>query len=220
LDFAGTNNGQLFNALSFQPGRVGQAFGFDGSSAYIGMPASASLNVGASSGMTLECWVNPATLAGQQALAEWNNGIQPGAHFWISVSSPYGAGVGSIYMNVIDTSGNYHWLSSAAGIVQTGSFQHVAMTYDQTSGVASLYYNGGLVASQVLGSFVPQTSYNFYFGERVGPYPLGPFGGAMDEMSLYNRALGAAEIQAIYVAERSGKCVIPPPALYSGAADQ
>ena len=33
----------------------------------------------------------------------------------------------------------------------------------------------------------------------------------MDEMTLYNRALSAAEIQAIYAAERSGKCYVPTP---------
>jgi alpha-tubulin suppressor-like RCC1 family protein len=209
LDFAGANNGAQVNALAFVPGRVGQAFGFDGSSAYISMPASASLDVGAGGGMTLECWVNPASLASEQALAEWNNGAQPGAHFWISVSPPYGGGTGSIYINLIDTAGTYHPLSSAAGVVQPNGFQHVAMTYDQASGMASLYYNGGLVASQTLGSFVPQTSYAFYLGKRTGPYPIGQLGGALDEMALYNRALGAPEIQAIYLAERSGKCTSP-----------
>jgi len=35
------------------------------------------------------------------------------------------------------------------------------------------------------------------------------FKGQIDEVSLYARALKEAEIQAIYGAERSGKCAIP-----------
>ena len=156
LDYASTNNGQLVNGVSFAPGRVGQAFRLDGSSGYVSIPASASLDVGAGGGMTIECWINPVDVANQQALAEWNSGFGPAAHFWISVVPPYGAGPGSIYLNLIDTSGTYHWLTSAAGIVQTNGFQHVAMTYDKASGIACLYYNGALAASQYEGTFVPQ----------------------------------------------------------------
>jgi len=35
------------------------------------------------------------------------------------------------------------------------------------------------------------------------------FNGLLDEVSLYNRALSASEIQAIYVAGSGGKCVTP-----------
>ena len=38
--------------------------------------------------------------------------------------------------------------------------------------------------------------------------------GLIDEVSIYNRALTAAEIQSIYSAGRSGKCPVPPTARY------
>src|SRR5207248_1680750 len=43
----------------------------------------------------------------------------------------------------------------------------------------------------------------------------------IDELSIYSRALSAAEIQAIYVASSSGKCAgAVPPSIYSQPSDQ
>src|SRR6516225_7620918 len=56
LDIQGTNNGTFTNPI-FSAGEVGQAFSFDGSGNNVRIPASASMNVGAGSGMTIEAWV-------------------------------------------------------------------------------------------------------------------------------------------------------------------
>ena len=50
------NNGSPAGALGYTTGEDGQAFVFDGSTSYIPVPASASLNIGATgSGVTIEC---------------------------------------------------------------------------------------------------------------------------------------------------------------------
>ena len=188
---------------------MGQAFSFDGSSGYVKMAASASLNVGAGAGLTFECWIKPAALADQQAVAEWNSGSAFGLHLWISVPPPFGGGSGSIYANLIDTSGTSHTLTTGGGILNTNDFQHVALSYDKASGIASLYYNGELAATVTLGNFTPQTSVDLYLGERVSGDPFGAFQGLIDEASLYSRALSATEIAAIYAAGVSGKCALP-----------
>ena len=205
-DNLGANNGAFHGGVSFVAGEVHQAFSFDGSSGYVNMPASASLNVGAGGGLTFECWIKPAALAAAQPVAEWNSGAHTGVHLWISQPPPYGSGSGSIYVNLIDTTGAFHTLTSGSGIVTTNGFQHVALTYDKASGIVGLYYNGGLMATQALGSFVPQTTYGFYLGNRVSEVPFTLFHGLMDEASLYSRALSGAEIQAIYTAGSAGKC--------------
>jgi hypothetical protein len=217
-DSARTNNGVLHGGMSFVAGEAGQAFNFDGNSGYVEMPASASLNVGAGAGLTFECWIKPAALADAQQLVEWNNGAHAGLHLWISQPPPYGSGSGSIYVNLIDATGAFHTLCSGAGILNTNGFQHVALSYNKASGMTCLYYNGALVALGTLGSFTPQTSVDFYLGHRITGDPVGYFQGLMDEASLYNRALSAAEIQAIYNADGAGKCLNrgpscgPPPA--------
>ena len=147
-DNLGTNNGVLHGGMSFAAGEVGQAFNFDGSSGYVTMPASASLNVGAGTGLTFECWINPASATANQALAEWNTGLgQLGLHLWISQPPPLGGGAGSIFVNLVDTTATYHTLTTGSGILNTNGFQHVALTYAKASGATCLYCNGGLPQS-------------------------------------------------------------------------
>src|SRR5689334_18749528 len=74
-DVAGLNNGTLLNGTSFAAGEVGQAFRFDGQSNYVSIPSSASLNIGLSNGLTIECWVKPNELTIARPLVEWNDGV-------------------------------------------------------------------------------------------------------------------------------------------------
>jgi hypothetical protein len=210
LDIAGGNNGTLVGGVTYTIGEVGQAFDLDGTSGYVVAPASASLNVGVSSGLTVEGWIDPASTSTEQPIVEWNNGTNLGAHFWISAPSPFGPGPGCLYANLIDTTGGLHYFASPAGLITANTFQHVALTYDTNSGLAVLYINGASVAQQNLGVFTPQTSYNVYLGYRPGGAPITYWDGLLDEIRIYNRALSSNEIAAIYDAEKvSGQPVAP-----------
>src|ERR1051325_6832462 len=91
LDSAGGNNATIIGGVTYGAGKVGQGFVFNGISGFVTVPASQSMNVGASNGFTVEGWINPNTLA-TQPLAEWNTGDGfIGAHLWIS-ASPFGSG--------------------------------------------------------------------------------------------------------------------------------
>ena len=208
-DIAGTNNGSAQN-INYTNGQVGQAFVFDGSSSYLQFPTSPSLNVGQGSGLTVEAWINPASL-NLQALFEWNqnNGIaygagQIGTHLEINEV----AGDGSIWGNLVDTLGVSHNFNSSTGIIVTNQFQHIAMTYDKASGAAVLYYNGAVVGTNNFGTITPQTSFDLFLGNRPSGFFAGDyFQGEMDEPSVYNRALSPDEIAAIYAAGSAGKCL-------------
>ena len=133
-----------------------------------------------------------------------------GVHFYIGVS-----GSGTLYANVVDSGGNWHQILSPANTVLTNVFQHVALTYDKTAGVATIYLNGVVVAQETLGSFNPLTTYDLYLGRRVSGAPdeLFAFSGLIDEPSIYNRALSSNEIAAIYNAGSAGKCELVAPAI-------
>ena len=171
-DVVGTNNGTLMNGVGFAPGEVGQAFVFNGSSTYMRVPASSSLDVGQGSGFTIEAWVNPVDTNHQVVdLAEWNNNAGAcGVSLMLSVGA-----FGDLFASVTDTTGANHNIDSAGGLISPNSFQHLVLTYDKTAGMAVLYRNGMTVTNQNLGSFTPQTSYGLYFGER----PSGPFQGKL-----------------------------------------
>jgi subtilisin-like proprotein convertase family protein len=206
-DNVGANTAILTN-VSFSAGEVGQAFQFNGSSSFGRIPASPSLNVGTGPGLSIDCWINPHDLSSNQALVEWNTGNNFGAHLWISQPTQFfGSGTGCVYANLIVAPfiNAQRSLTSGAGILTTNKFQHVALTYDKRSGIAVLYCNGVAVATQNLGSFTPETTPDLYLGRRPSNDPTGPYNGLMDEVSVYNRALSASEIKAIYTDGSTGK---------------
>jgi hypothetical protein len=210
-DSVGTNNGSLQGGTVFAPGEVGQAFSLNGTSAYVIVPASPSLNVGSGGGLTIEGWINSPTITAQQILVQWHHTGTPsfGLHMQTGTGSGGGASAGALYANLVDTSGTYHFIWSNPGLLVSNQFQHVALTYNMSSGVGALYVDGSVVAQSNLGVFTPQTSYDFYLGERPG-WALN-YSGLVDEMSVYNRALASNEIAGIYQAGSAGKCRSIPP---------
>jgi len=87
-----------------------------------------------------------------------------------------------------------------------GRWHHIAVTYDNQSGEAIQYFDGREVSREVHSLHQPGRSLNF------GPCEIGNWGlpteghqfpirnlnGAIDEFTLYNTALTAAEIQALH----------------------
>ncbi len=128
------------------------------------------------------------------------NGVQ----FWISVTNIPGttntivASNGCLYANLVDTTNGSHIFFSPPGLVQSNVFQHVALTYNTNSGIANLFYDGTNVASTNLGVFIPKTTGDVLLGKDMSLLTNNFYGGLMDEMSIYRRALSDAEIWTIY----------------------
>lgn len=218
-DFAGVNHGVLQGGVTFAPGEVGQAFNFTAPNQAVIFPANPSLDVGNGLGFTLEAWINPTEITQAHPIFEWNTGSSWGVHFHIAPGQPFNTspGPGELYANILDSSAGWHQLSSPGGVLTTNVFQHVALTYDQASGVATIYCNGLVVGQQIIGSFTPLTTYNLYLGRR--PLTAGEdetFAGQIDEAAIYNRALSPDEITAIYTAGSAGKCPTPFPLAIAG----
>jgi hypothetical protein len=213
-DIQGSNQALLFGSPLFVAGKVGQSLSFDGLDDHAQVPAAAALDVGPGNGLTFDLWINPAEISTARPVIEWNNAASvEGVHLWMSADfGEGGQGPGSLFVNLKDTSGTHHIFSSAPGVLAANVWQHVAVTYDKTTGVAKIYLNGLIVAQQTLGTtFTPQTSTDLYFGYR----PVGTLGGRrflgnMDEVELFNRALDLTEIQSIYDADSAGKCKPAP----------
>ncbi len=207
LDTIGNNNGALINGVSFATGEVGQAFNFTATTQQVKVNSSPTLNVGPGSGMTIEAWIKPTDLT-ERPIAEWNNGSASGwgAHFWSSTSFSGLGGPGCLYTNLKDINNVDHFVFSPAGLLSTTAWQHVAVTYDRTSGVGKLFLNGAVVATANWGSFVPNTTSDLYLGSRPGG---NSYSGLMDEPALYNRALTVDEIFAINAGGPAGKTAAP-----------
>jgi hypothetical protein len=123
------------------------------------------------------------------------NGVQ----LWVSVTNSVIRSSGCLYADLVDTNNVSHIIYSPPGLIQTNGMQHVALTYDRSSGIAALYYNGTNVATTNFGvSFVPKTGGDVLIGKDMSRQTNNVFVGRMDEVSIYNRFLSAAEIAAIY----------------------
>jgi subtilisin-like proprotein convertase family protein len=145
-------------------------------------------------------------------VAEVNQIQTNGVQFWVSATSSMPGGTntlvntnGCLYANLIDVSNVWHEIYSAPGLLQSNVFQHVALTFDTNSGLAKLYFNGTNVATTnlfmpggVFTPFVPKTDGDLLLGRDLTLYTNNYFGGRMDEMSIYSRALSDAEIAGIY----------------------
>ncbi len=194
LDSADGNGGTLAGNTAYGPGRVGQAFVFDGSGdgVLVGNPVNLQLQ-----SFTIEAWV-------KRADAAVVNPAGGAAEFFAYGTSGYAFGIfddGRLYLTKVDVD---------AAILGTGitdtNFHHVAVT---KSGTAVVFYIDGVPYG------VPAYDTTFVFssapaigarGDNLG----GSFLGTIDEVSIYNRVLSAEEIQSLYDADGAGKCLIPP----------
>lgn len=196
-DASGNGNDGIVTGATLTEDRLGQAnsaYDFNGAGDKILVNASSSLDVGTGNGLTIAAWISPYDFSVEQPIAEWvDDNLNVGPHLFISVL--WAGGPGSLYANLIDTMGAAHLLWSATNILTTNTYQHVAVTYDKATGMASLYLNGDVKATQNLGIFTPRTSSNLNLGARLfsGEY----FKGDMDDVRIYNRALSLAEISQL-----------------------
>jgi hypothetical protein len=191
-DSAGTNHGTIMNSVGFVDGMVGKAFSLDGNS-YVEAPDE-GLPLG-SAERTIVAWVYPTAY----------NGLKHIVH--------YGSrGSGASWGLVILGNGTliaHEWLNyEGAGNVPLDQWSHVAISLSN-GGVKKHYINGTLVGES---TYEPNTvsSGILRIGARIDdPYnPPELFHGLVDEVAVFNRALTADEIAAIYNAGIAGMCPI------------
>jgi alpha-tubulin suppressor-like RCC1 family protein len=196
-DRAGTNDAQLVGAVSFVPGAVGEAFQFD-STDYV-QASSAGLPTGAAD-RTMELWARIDTVsalesffAGYGAFGTANEVYALFAGDVAGVSQP-----GS-------EPGFSQWTDGEWGpSVSVGAWHHIAVT--NVGGLATLYVDGAVVASKTM-AIATASGTPLYMGRIPGSIgDIRKLIGAVDEVSIYSRALTANEIAAIHAAGSGGKC--------------
>lgn len=207
-------------SVTYTSGEVGEGFQFNGMDSDVQIPAASGLDIGQGNGLTIEAWINPDDLEGSRPIVEWSRtpgGPPYGVHLWMAHPT---VGPGSIFANIVDTSGVWHVIQAPPETIKIGGYQHVAVTYDYGSGQAFLYVNGNAVVMENFGSFTPQTGYDLHIGSRpFGDANSGVFSGGIDEVTLYDHALSDTEIMQIYTAASAGKCAAGAPFIVSAPAN-
>jgi hypothetical protein len=202
-DIIGPNDGTLQGGTTFAPGIVGQAFRFDGVDDYIRVPNHPSLNP--ASALTIEAWIHSASTEGaRDIVAKWNDDTEDWSYIFkdhndsdklrIELSE-------SIHNDLADLEGSTS--------IPLGTWVHVATTYDAGEGTVRLYFNGIEDASLAVGPgrLIDSSLTDLLIGAVfTGGGIFEHFAGLIDEVTIYNRALSAEEIAAIFNAGSAGKC--------------
>ncbi len=200
LDESGKgNHGTPSGAVYVPNGGSAGAYRFDGIDDFIRIPATTSLNVGAGNAFTLAVWYNTTTnspVNQQSPLIEWGGATaaQDGVHLWANTYGYQWSGKGT-GANLVDTTGNDVPYVISTADRPRNEWHHLAVTYDRTAGIAKVYVDGRLEGQK---NFVitARTSYPLYIGKR--PWDYQRLQGLLDEVRVYNRALSAAEVSALY----------------------
>ena len=179
-DSSGNGNTGTISNATWTTGKYGSALSFNGTSARVNIANSTSLQL--SSGMTLEAWVNPASVTNA-----WRDVIYKGNdNYYLEGTSANGPPDGG------GTFGGASADAFGSGALPTNTWSHLAVTYDNTA--LRLYVNGILAGSQAkTGNIATSTNQLQIGGDSIyGQF----FNGKIDDVRIYNSAISAAQIQA------------------------
>ncbi len=208
-DVTGSFNAAAGGDVSFGIGEVGQAFSFDGTlSPSVTIPSTA-FPYPASSAFSFETWFS--TKHGGVIIGLQSAGATPYATPPNYTPGIYVGTDGKLYAQMFYNQSIQQSVSS--GVVNDGSWHHVAVTYDGSNQIA--YLDGAQIG--LLANFAESADGSAPYQIQLGTgftntsWPNGSngwytFNGLIDEAAVYARALSASEVQGVYFAGAYGKC--------------
>jgi hypothetical protein len=199
------NHGTLHGAASYTTGMVGAAFSLPTIADYVEVPNAATLNF--TGNFSIDAWINTVNATSASILDKrgGTNANPVGYHVFISSGHiGFQLADGQPFLNHV----------SAGPLVADGAWHHVAVSIDRSSTTGGNLYVDG----QLVDTFDPTTRPGsisntsvLHMGLRLigSPQTFENFQGAIDEVELFDRALSAQEVQAVFAAGAGGKCKTP-----------
>lgn len=183
-DSAASLNGADTNiTYSAANGKVNQGAGFNGASSTIKL---ASFGWGTNASLTISFWVNPANNTGTQTFISQDDGST-------RVLSLVNA-TGTVSPTIFGPTITYPNIFPNAG-----SWNHIAITWDDTGQVGRSFLNGAQVGSDAAGTgHLTTSSQAMWFGTDLFGGGRWFYNGAMDIVNLWTRALSVSEISQLY----------------------
>jgi hypothetical protein len=190
------SDGSSGSGYAFSGGKVGNALTLSQvGSGYVSLPAWI---FSTTTDITIATWVKLNTLT------VWQRLFDTGTNANLNQNTATGTSYATLFLkdlnNKLGLSSTQNGYGSAqqitADALPTGEWKHVTVVF--SSGAAALYVDGTMVS--VAGSFPPpQTlglNYAFIGKSQFGVDPF--IDAQIDEFRVYNRALSASEIQAVF----------------------
>lgn len=218
LDRAGFNNGVLQNGVEFSSAFVGNGFRLDGVDDFVDIPTQ---DFSAATSMTVDAWVRVESkddgTVEHAIFARRDPGAREG--FMLTIDSQFN--LLRIQLGTESETSGFRFSqfqTVSDSIPADGSFVHVAASYDESSGQVRAFINGAeqlveLTAGELPIGPLAATNESFIGQRQVVVIPsegvagLSRLKGNVDEVHVYDRALNATQIQAIFAAGGAGLCV-------------
>jgi serine/threonine protein kinase len=190
-DSAGGNHGTLKGGVTFAPGVAGQAYRLDGATRYVEVPRSDLWGFG-SRDFSIELWVQfrgvrPSNEIGQPSAVFI--GCDEGTEDRNKWLFAYGDGVLNFHINHAHKEGGFY--AKAGFSPDLDRWYHLAVT--RSRGTFTIYVDGVRVASEKVDVIIPNPVAPLTIGQAEGGFF---FGGLIDEVAIYDRALSPAEVKA------------------------
>ncbi len=193
LDSAGTNTGRLVNSPLRVPGQFNGALKFNGTSQYVNVPDSDSLDL--SNKMSISVWFKPSQLI--NAASGRKDMLQKFTAYWLIFNYPSGDGKLTFVLN----SGANRVKSTRTSWV-SNQWYHAVATYDGTN--MALYINGVLEGVTPTSVAVARNTFPVQFGGNTQQNFWFP--GTLDDVRFYGCAVTTNTVAALFGA------MPPPPA--------
>ena len=186
-DSAGENPGTLHGGVTFAKGQVGQAFRFDGSTGVVSVPHRALWDFG-NNAFTIAFWANFNSARRAEVFICDDNGYGLEQNKWLFWRGTQGNVLTfTIAGPRLENIGQFPFSPAP------GQWYHLAVTREGSEW--TFYTNGAVIGNASVTITVPSMTAPLTIGDSEG---LSYFSGLLDEVSIYNRALSAAEIQSLY----------------------
>jgi subtilisin family serine protease/subtilisin-like proprotein convertase family protein len=216
-------NNALLSGVAFAPAQVGRGFQLDGQQSAVIVPDSDTLDFASGTSFSLEAWIRIESGSTKPLISLIDKRLAP----QIVNGVPNGGSVGyALFLTngilAFELSeaplavGNFSQFVSASPDLRDGQFHHVVVTVSRGSTSAGTFYIDGLAVGSFNPSVEPGTLANnepFRIGNHATSDVDGFAPGIIDEVSVYGKALTAAEVLEIFNTGTDGKCglAVPPP---------
>lgn len=169
-------------------GKLNAALDFDGTDDVVTITNTSSIDfdTGLSSGFTISAWVNPDTVGESSAGQIFQKGAN--TYCQLSSSTPFTV---TCNLDYATTDAN----TSVSSAIPSGSWTHVAMSYNSTAETISIWINGRKRATSSAGTGGKAADTASLL---IGGGTSNNFDGKIDDVKVYSSELTTAEMQIDY----------------------